>query len=94
MEIITYNFEFFSIEQQNYVAYYFQMVEICKKLDVGECDVICTFLSKNFGSNLNWRQRQIFSEFCYQWVSESNSIDQNFRIRLIQNKIKKIFFII
>lgn len=45
-----------------------QMVEICKKLSADECDVICTFLSKQFGSNPNWRHRQIFSEFCHQWV--------------------------
>lgn len=45
-----------------------QIVEICKKLNAEECDVICTFLSKHFGSNSNWRHRQIFSEFCHQWV--------------------------
>lgn len=65
-------FEFVFIDEIFSFAH-FQMVEICKKLDVGECDVICTFLSKNFGSNLNWRQRQIFSEFCYQWVSEKQT---------------------
>ncbi|XP_031633416.1 serine/threonine-protein phosphatase 4 regulatory subunit 1-like isoform X2 [Contarinia nasturtii] len=50
------------------------MVEICKKLSADECDVICTFLSKHFGSNSNWRHRQIFSEFCHQWMAQETPL--------------------
>lgn len=55
-------------------VYFLQIIEICKKLSEEENAEICSFLSNQFGSNTNWRHRQIFSEICCKWVSFSFKI--------------------